>query len=196
MGSREQVLEEASALAKDLPRAHWLQGLCLVCDDEPLIVLDPTSGRGFHLTMTGVGDNYQLHTLLADRLIGKERGGLLDTRPPRPAWVQAATAGPTGPFNLATPIKRRFRLFDGHGNYVDPEGWPSDIKPLDGMRVLVVHPRKGLRGWNNGRAYVSMVPTLTLEREIEPEEAAHWLARIAPARETDAMGLFGGDQGK
>jgi hypothetical protein len=41
----------------------------LVLDDEPLIALDPASGRGYRLTMSGVGDNHQLHTPLADRLL-------------------------------------------------------------------------------------------------------------------------------
>ena len=26
--------------------AHWLEGLAMVLDDEPLVVLDPASGRG------------------------------------------------------------------------------------------------------------------------------------------------------
>lgn len=192
MDRREQVLEGATALAKRLPRAHWLRGLCLVRDDEPLIVLDPSTDRGFLLTMSGVGDNYQLHTLLADRLMGPGRGDLLDAQPPEPAWVRAATTGSTGPFDLSTPITRRLRLFDGHGDYVYPEGRPADIEPLDGVRVLVLHPPNGTYGWNNGRAYVGMVPTLTLDREIDAAEAAHWLSRIAPARETDVMSRNGG----
>lgn len=184
---REEVADGADRLKHRSERAHWLHGLCLVCDDEPLIVLDPTSGRGFRLTMSGVGDNYQLHTLLADRLIRPEHGGLLDAQPPESAWVEAATTASPGPFDLTVLITRRFRLFDGHGSYVYPEGWPADIEPLDGVRVLVLHLPNGTYGWNHARAYVSMVPTLTLDREIEPDEAARWLSRIAPARETDMM---------
>jgi hypothetical protein len=65
----------------------------------------------------------------------------------------------------------------------------ADIGQLDDVRVLVLHPPKGTYGWNNGRAYVSMVPTLTVERELGPGEAAHWLSRVEPARETDLMGF-------
>ncbi|MBR7825119.1 hypothetical protein KDK95_02285 [Actinospica sp. MGRD01-02] len=187
MAWREDIADGAGRLKHRSERAYWLHGLCLVRDDEPLIVLDPTTGRGFRLTMSGVGDNYQLHTLLADRLIRPEHGGLLDTQPPEPAWVEAATTASPGPFDVTNPIMRRFRLFDGHGGYVYPEGRPADIEPLDGVRVLVLHPPNGNYGWSNGRAYASMVPTLTLDREIEPAEAAQWLSRIAPARETDMM---------
>lgn len=183
MDRREQVRDGAAALSGHLPRAYWLHGLCLVCDDEPLIVLDPTTGRGFRLTMSGVGDNYQLHTLLADRLIRPSHAGLLNTEPPEPAWVEAATTGASGPFAASAPIVRRLRLFDGHGRHVSPEGRPADIEPLDGVRVLVLHPPLGACTWVQGRSYVSMLPTLTLDREISPAEAADWLSRIAPARE-------------
>ena len=67
MAGRERLRAAAAAMADRLTRAGWVHGLTLVLDDEPLIVLDPDSGRGFHLTMSGIGDNYQLHTLLADR---------------------------------------------------------------------------------------------------------------------------------
>jgi hypothetical protein len=188
MDWRGDIADGADRLRRRSERAHWLHGLCLVCDDEPLVVLDPASGRGFRLTMSGVGDNYQLHTLLADRLIRPGHGGLLDAQPPEPAWVAAATTAVPGPFDMSSPIMRRFRLFDGYGDYVHPDGWPADIKPLDGARVLVLHPPNGNYGWNNGRAYVSMVPTLTVEQELEEAEAADWLSRVVPAKETDLMG--------
>jgi hypothetical protein len=192
MDRRDQVTEAADDLKQRSDGANWLHGLCLVPDDEPLIVLDPSSGRGFRLTMSGVDDNHQLHTLLADRLIRPEHGGLLDAQPPETAWVDAATTASPGPFDLTTPITRRFRLLDGHGRYITPEGRPADIQLLDGVRVLVLHPPSGTYGWNNARAYVSMVPTLTLDQEIEPSEAAHWLSRIAPVQETHLMGRNNG----
>jgi hypothetical protein len=189
MQRRGQVRDGAAALMDHSERARWLYGLSVVCDDEVLVVLDSTSGRGFRLTMSGVGDNYQLHTLLADRLMIPGHGGLLEGERPEPAWVEAAGTGRSGPFTSPTPITRRFRLFDGHGSYVSPEAWPAEIEPLDGTRVLVLHPPKGSYGWMHGRSYVDMVPFLTLDREIEPTDAARWLSRITPARETDLMGL-------
>ncbi len=72
MAGRERLRAAAAAMADRLTRADWVHGLTLVLDDEPLIVLDPDSGRGFQLTMSGIGDNYQLHTLLANRLTARQ----------------------------------------------------------------------------------------------------------------------------
>jgi hypothetical protein len=170
MASRERLRAAAAAIADRSARAGWVHGLTLVLDDEPLIVLDPGSGRGFQLTMSGIGDNYQLHTLLADRLAARAPG----LEPPQRHWVAAATDAPPALPGGAI-IQRRCRLFDGHGSYVYPEGRPADIQPLDGTRVLVLHPPLGRFGWTGGRTYEHMRPTLTLDRVLDPAEArAGW----------------------
>jgi hypothetical protein len=178
-----EVAEDAALLADAVPRAHWLPGLLAVLDDEPVVVLDPASGRGFRLTMSGVGDNFQLHTLLADRLIGDPDRGLLAGVRPEEAWVAAATYGPASV--AGKPIERRFRLFDAAGEYVSPEGRPADIATVDCARVLVIHPPNGTYQWGHGRVYEGMRPELTLDEVMAADEAATWLARVEPARETD-----------
>lgn len=60
-----EIGDAAERFGDSVPRAHWLPGLAQVLDDEPVVVIDNASGRGFRLTMSGVGDNFQLHTLLA-----------------------------------------------------------------------------------------------------------------------------------
>lgn len=181
MSDRDRVREAAAAIADRLEPAHWVFGLSVVLDDEPLVVLDPQSTSGFALTMGGIGDNFQLHTLLADRLRDH-----LSTDPPEPAWVAAATDGPPR-LPPTAPVVRRFRLFDGHGAYVYPEGRPADIEPIGGTRVLVLHPPLGRFAWTAGRSYEHMVPTLTLDRILDHDEAATWMSRITPAREIDLM---------
>lgn len=177
----------AAELGDSVPRAHWLPGLAQVLDDEPVVVFDDATGRGFRLTASGVGDNFQLHTLLADRLIGDPARGLLAGERPAPAWVAAATtASPWPP--AEDYIKRRFRLFDATGSYIYPEGRPADIPPTGGARVIVLHPPRGDYSWTCGRTYEHMVPTLTLDHIMASHEAAAWRARIAPARETDLFG--------
>jgi hypothetical protein len=182
MANRDRIRDAALAMEGQLETVDCLLGLTLVLDDEPLVILDDQLGRGFHLTMSGVGDNFQLHTLLADRLAGQVPG----LEPPRPAWVAAATDGELRR-PADDPIYRRFRLFDGHGAYVYPEGRPADIQPLDGTRVLVLHPPLAPFAWTGGRFYPRMPPALTLDRLLEPAEAGDWLDRIAPAVETDLM---------
>ena len=183
-----EIGEAAARLGDRVPRAHWLPGLAQVLDDEPIVVIDDATGRGFRLTMSGIGDNFQLHTLLADRLIGDPARGLLAGEPPAPAWVAAATtAPPQRP--LHDPIQRRFRLFDGTGAYIYPEGQPADIPLLDGIRVIVLHPPRGTYRWVGGRTYEQMIPALTLDHIMTPEEAEAWRARIAPASETDLFGI-------
>lgn len=66
---------------------------------------------------------------------------------------------------------------------------PADIAPLDGARVVVLHAPLGRYGWSSGRTYQHMTPTLTLDRFMEPAEAAGWLDRVVPARENDLMSI-------
>jgi hypothetical protein len=183
---KAELREYAAAVADRSQRAAWVRDLAAVLDDEPLVVLNPRARRGYALTMSGVGDNFQLHTLLADRLIGDSDQDMVPGVRPDRSWVEAATdADPyLGPDN---PALRRFRLFDGHGAYVCPEGVPADIKPLDGTRVLVLHPPNGDYGMGVGRVFQNMIPTLNLDRVLGPDEAEFWLTSIAPAVENDFM---------
>lgn len=186
---KAELREHAAAISDRSQRAAWVGKLAAVLDDEHLVVVDPRARRGCALTMSGVGDNFQLHILLADRLIGDPGRGLLAGARPERSWVEAATdADPhLGPDNAAI---RRFRLFDGHGAYVYPEGVPADIEPLDGTRVLVVHPANGNFGMGVGRVgrvFRGMLPDLVLDRVLEPHEVDSWLSRIAPAVEKDLM---------
>ncbi|MEV5748455.1 hypothetical protein AB0L00_11615 [Actinoallomurus sp. NPDC052308] len=183
MRDRDRVREAAAAIADRLEPAHWVFGLSVVLDDEPLVVLNPRSKSGFRLTMGGIGDNFQLHTLLADRLRDH-----LTTDSPEPAWVAAAGDGPPE-VPPTTPIVRRFRLFDGHGAYVLPEGRPADIASIGGTRILVLHPPLGRFAWSAGRSYEHMTPTLIVDRVLGPEEAAAWMSRVVPARQTDFMAI-------
>jgi hypothetical protein len=183
---KASLRERAAAVAGRSQQAAWVADLAAVLDDEPLLVLAPESGRGYALTMRGIGDNAQLYILLADRLIGDPAAGLLPGRRPEPSWVAAATdADPhLGPDNAAI---RAFRLFDGHGRYVAPEGRPADIGPLDGVRVLLIHPPNGNYGMGSGHVFTAMRPTLTLDRPLGPSDTENWLARVAPAVEDDLM---------
>ena len=147
----------------------------LVLDDEPLIALHRPSGTGYALRMTGLGDNFQLHTLLADVLIG---GGHLPGRAPsaREAAVCRSEPGQvptTGSFNLVAP----------DGSWVWNEGTPVDIPVVDGARLLVLDPSPYQRGWPAGRFFPKMTGDLVLERVLGAEETARWFGKVAPGKD-------------
>jgi hypothetical protein len=55
---------------------------------------------------------------------------------------------------------------------------PADIGPLDGTRVLVLHPPNGNYARGVGRVFEHMMPALRLDRILEPVETQRWLGRV------------------
>jgi hypothetical protein len=172
---RERLLVAAQTAGEFFGATSWLPGLLLVLDGEPVIVLHRPSGLGYRLTIGGIGDNFQLHTLLAATLIGDETRGMLPGVPPAPDWVTAATEGAP---QVDGGIAGQFNLVDGYGEWIWGEGRPADIPLLDGARVVVLDPPSYPRTWNVGRTYPLMRPTIRLDRRLSPAEVAGWLDRI------------------
>lgn len=175
---RQRLIDAAAATQDLVEPARWMYGLLLVLDDEPVIVLHRATGRGYRLTIGGIGDNSQLHTLLAATLIGDPDQGLIAGTPPEPQWVAAATDGDLHP---PGGIAGRLHLVDAFGTPIWNEGRPVDIPKLHEQRVIVVDPAPDPRTWDAGRAYPLMRPTITLDGLLEPDEAAQWMAKVAPA---------------
>ncbi|MEU4117546.1 hypothetical protein AB0F71_23975 [Kitasatospora sp. NPDC028055] len=158
-----------------------LTHLALVLDDEPLLVLDRPTGTGYLLRMSGLSDTFQLHTLLADVLIG---GGHLPGLPQDPEVVALArTAFPDGRRLTATGA---FNLVAPDGSWLWNEGTPSDVPLLDGVRTLVLEPLPYERSWSAGRFLPEVPGDLRLERVLDPAEAARLLARTVPGVPTAA----------
>ncbi len=174
---RHELLELMKTVEPVRPDLEFLTRLLLVLDDERLVVLHRQTGRGYQVTISGIGDNFQLHTLLAATLSGPASDGLLEDIHVDPAWVAAATDGPLEPPN--GPIEGQFNLVDAWGKWIWNEGVPADIPLLDGQRVVVLDPPPYPRSWNIGRVYLMMRPEVRLDRILSPEEAAAWLSRVA-----------------
>jgi hypothetical protein len=51
----------------------------------------------------------------------------------------------------------------------------------------VLHPPLAPFGWTAGRFYPFVAPSLTVDRVLDPAEAANWLGRVAPAVQDDLM---------
>jgi hypothetical protein len=175
---RERLIAALGTVLDERADLELLAGLLRVLDDERLIVLHRPSGRGYEVVIGGIGDNFQLHTLLAGALCGPAADGLLEGVRPDPAWVRAATEGPVD--RGAEPVRGQFNLVDAQGKWIWNEGRPADIPRLDGVRVVVLDPPPYERSWSPGRMYPMMRPAVRLRRILPAEEAAAWLAKVAP----------------
>jgi hypothetical protein len=176
---RERLLAAVESIRENLGVANWLYGLLLVLDDAPLIVLHRQSGLGYRVTIGGIGNNAQLQTLIAARLIGEPEAGWLPGTPPSPDMTAAADG--SGPMQPPGGIVPQFSLADLQGARLPAAGRPADIPVLQGERVIVLDPPSG-EAWGPGRVYALMQPSLRAERQLTPEEAAAWLAKAQPAR--------------
>ncbi|MFI0940926.1 hypothetical protein [Streptomyces sp. NPDC021020] len=148
-----------------------------VLDDEPVIVLHRPTKTGFEIRIGGIGDNFQLHTLLAHVLIG---AGHVPGTPPSAESVRLATdpepargrsgAVATGAFELLTP----------DGTRIWNEGLPDDIPVVAGRRLLVLDTPSYPRTWTADRFFPHLPGTATLTRVLPPDEAHTWFTHTSP----------------
>ncbi|MFD7258160.1 hypothetical protein [Streptomyces sp. NPDC059874] len=170
---------ELLALVERVAEASDHEFRCLayalrVLDDEPLVVLHRDTGTGYALRMSGIGDNFQLHTLLAGVLIG---GKHLPGQAPSPQEIAVCRDAPgqvetVGSFNLVGP----------DGTWIFNEGTPTDIPVIDGARLLVLDPPPYRRAWPAGRFFPGMRGDLVLDRVLDAAETAAWFAKVQPAK--------------
>ncbi|WP_051274720.1 hypothetical protein [Cellulomonas sp. URHD0024] len=187
---RERLLAAAIAAQDAMPAvAPWLVGLLRVLDGERLVVLHRPSGAGFQVTIGGIADNFQLHTLLAGHVIPllsagrRDRGDVVLPDPPTPAMTAAADG--SGAHSPPGGITGQFNLVDATGAWIWNEGRPDEIPLTDGVRIIVLDPPPYVRGWSAGRAY----PLLRATVDVVPlaaEDASSWLSRVRPAADQAA----------
>jgi hypothetical protein len=173
--NRDLVMSLVNQIAPLREDLGFLSDLLSVLDNETLIVLHRPTGLGYEITISGVGGNFQLHTLLAATVSGRNADGLIRGVRPKPSWIAAATDGPAQP---AGGVKGQFNMVDGTGSWIWGEGKPADIPLLHGRRVVVLEPSPYERSWNTGRIFERMRPDIRLERILPQGEAAGWLMRV------------------
>jgi hypothetical protein len=192
--SQTALLACARPLAPLHARVAYLTTLLQVLDDEELLVLHPSQVRGYRLRMHGIATNYQLHTLLADTLIGDPAQGWLPGQSPNPRVAAAARN------QLANPSARTaagaFDLFSWRG--LRPDGTlpgsaidsahairnraiPADIPAFEGVRVLLLRPITSPRTWNAGRTFEGMDADLRVLDVLSPTAVQEWLDRLRRA---------------
>ncbi|MFL1426392.1 MULTISPECIES: hypothetical protein [unclassified Nocardiopsis] len=152
--------------------------LLLMAEADRMLVLDRASGRGFRVRFDGVGDNFQLHTLLADALIGPEGRGVPGQRP-MPDWVASATDLRDDP--RLSIVEGEWDLVGGDGMWVGNEATPGSVPFVEGERVLVLEPISLKHTWRTGRRHPHIPGWLRVEEELGREEAAAWWGRVHPA---------------
>jgi hypothetical protein len=192
--SRPELLQLSVAADRAAGNGSFLTDMLRVLDDERLVVLHPGEMKGFEVRISGIADNFQLHTLLADAVIGNPADGYLGGTKPDPAVVAIARGGaiPTdrltarGMFNLWNwPALQSDGTLPhgaaGGGWWIWNEGNPGDIRHFDGVRVVLLSPPPYARSWNAGRRFPHMPGELTVERVLTADAAGDWLARITVA---------------
>lgn len=125
--SAEVRLRHASALlpaCRDLAALERHDLKCLayalaVLDDEPLAVLHRPTGTGFEVHIGGIGDNFQLHTLLAHVLVG---GGHVPGTTPSAESVRLATDPEPAQGRTQTVATGVFELLAADGERIWNEG--------------------------------------------------------------------------
>lgn len=192
--SRPELLQLSEEADNLVGNTSFLTDMLRVLDDERLVVLHPGEQKGFVVRISGLADNFQLHTLLADALIGDPTQGWLTGQKPDPKVVAAARDTPlpphtrlatTGSFNLWSwpGLQPDGTLPQGlaGGWWVWNEGTPRDILTFDGVRVLLLGPPPYSRSWNAGRRFSGMRGELVVEHLLAPDVVRDWLARLAAA---------------
>lgn len=167
---------------------HWLQKLLPVLDNEPLVVIDPARATGIVAKMSGVADNFQLHTLLMHHFPRRwyERRRVSDAavavatgQGPQQTnevitgyWnlYQAAALGPNG------RIARDQRTQPRH--WIWGEGTPSDITVIDGHRVVLLGTVSYVRTWPSARMFSSLTAGLHDVERLDQGGVRAWVNRM------------------
>ncbi|MGI5206501.1 hypothetical protein ACQEU6_33630 [Spirillospora sp. CA-108201] len=179
LADRDFLAFAAGQAGQYLGQMGHYQALLRVLDGERLLVLDRAGRKGWTVTIGGIGDNFQLHVLLAGALIGRP-GGLTGDRPAPEIIASFLNAdAPPGPPVVSSP----WNLVDAHGEPIWNEGVPADIPVVNGTRVIVIDPPSYERTFPAGRRFPLMPATLRMEGMHLPEDLDAWWPHIsAPTR--------------
>lgn len=187
----QEIRRLAWDLADDYEQAGYLAELLEVLDDEILLVMHPELMLGYWVRIRGVADNFQLHTLLADALIGDPFEGWIPGLRPDPRVAAAARSSPAAPGLLA---EARFNLvgwrglqpdgllptgMDGGEHWIWGEGIPADIEPFQGSRVVLLGPPPYPRTWGAERRFEGMQAEIEVMEKLPFDSVRDRLTRIA-----------------
>lgn len=175
--------ESVAALGQEHEGAHWIGIILAVLHDEPFVAIEPDTQSGIVGRMSGVVENFQLHTLLMDAFPGKAS---------RLSPSAAAIAQGRGPQTSAETIIGAWNLYtfralsggrlpaaddtDATDVWIWNEGTPSDIPLLDNHRVVLLGPPGYQRSWAAQRTFPNL-PAALNATPLGAAEVDGWLAR-------------------
>lgn len=197
--SRPELLAASQDLDGVFGGGHgFLTKMLLVLDGEPILVLDTDQSKGFRITLSGVPDNFNLHTLLMANLVGDPAEGWIeaegiDLEEIRTAANCLAThdaPSVSGLFNLwnwpgVQPDGTLMDSMTGSGLWIWNEGVPADILSFESTRVIVLGPSPYSRGWNGGRVFDGLEPEFRVDEKLPVEVVTDWLKRLGSAPRPD-----------
>lgn len=167
----DELVDQAAEYCAQL---DYVRDLRRVLDGEQLLVLDRVTQQGWSVTIHGVGDNFQLHTLLGSVLIGTALHG----HPVDPRWTSSFTHGQVEPGT--PPVVGWWNLADANGEWIWNEGVPADIPVVGETRVVVLDPPAYERSWSPGRRFPLMPGSLTLDATYDPADLTPWWPVLKP----------------
>ncbi len=178
-------------LAERHEGGHWLRKLLPVLDNEPLVVIDPSRSTGIVARMSGVADNFQLHTLLMHYFPRRwyERQRVCET-----AVAVATGHGPqqapeviTGSWNLYQaaalgPHGRIARAQRTHArHWIWGEGVPTDLSIVGSHRVVLLGSVSHVRTWPSARLFGSLKAGLHDVQRLDQAGVRAWLRQLVAA---------------
>lgn len=189
-----QGLPQRSAIRQRLrsyaTRYGFLGKMIEVLDDESVLVLHPSTHRGWECQIGGIGDNFQLHLLLLGALAGQGPNKIQGVEPS----ARAVSASSDSLMNDNETVGSNWQLanwfalreggiIESRGDQTDRcwiwnEGFPAEIARFEGRRVILVGPSSYPRSWSSARVFPGMVGSLQVERQLENAEAASVMKRM------------------
>jgi hypothetical protein len=172
-------LPQKAALRAEIKRYSerygFLGKMLAVIDGEPLVVLHPSTARGFRFRMGGIADNFELHALLIARLAGEGAGKI-----PNPGSSSSSSQWQLANWTGLLP-DRTIDSKNYSRDWIWNEGVPADIATFEGMRIVLIGPSTISRSWSAGRVFSGMAAVLELEGPMQEAETESLLARVLAA---------------
>jgi hypothetical protein len=166
--------------------AFWIHKMLAVLHDEPILVIEPATKLGFIGRMSGVADNFQLHTLLMGVFPHKNPQDA-----PRVSKTALQVARGTGPHQAEESVKGYWNLCtwrsllpslelmqDASQHWIWGEGIPMDIPVFEGHRVVLLGPASYQRSWGSSRQFGHLFADIQIAQRLSPKEIEAWLHQM------------------